>query len=160
MKVTDYPERRIITWRAYTHRAGADKYCESFWMAVSHAGDSDRGLAVFFIWRETAVESDDNIVSHPSRFSTCTFPARSIGSDRAACKLVLNRFSGYLMWDAFQVAFRSSKVLGFVIDCCTQTAKLDSSSVYSYWWPAGGDSSDLKKRKKKSDCIEAYWCEW
>lgn len=68
MKVTDYPERRIITWRAYTHRAGADKYSESFWMAVSNAGDSDRGLAVFFIWRETAVESDDNIVSHPSRF--------------------------------------------------------------------------------------------
>lgn len=71
MKVTDYPERRIITWRAYTHRAGADKYSESFWMVVSNAGDSDRGLAVFFIWRETAetaVESDDNIVSHPSRF--------------------------------------------------------------------------------------------
>lgn len=52
------------------------------------------------------------------------------------------------MWDAFQVAFRSSEVLDFIIDCCTQTAKLDSSSVYSYRWPAGGDSSDFKKRSQ------------
>lgn len=158
MKVTDYPERRIITWRAYTHRAGADKYSESFWMAVSNAGDSDRGLAVFFIWRETAVESDDNIVSHPSRFFHIHVSCPQYRQRQSSVQTRVEQVFGIL-----NVGCVSSGLSEFGgswlryrllhADCKTGLFQciflLMASRGRLVWF-----------KKKKSDCIEAYWCEW
>lgn len=53
------------------YQSEGDKYFQSFWTTLSTPHDNDRGLAVFFIWRKTtesAAESDDNIMYHPSSF--------------------------------------------------------------------------------------------
>lgn len=77
-----------------------DKYLQSFGITVSNPGDNDRGLAVFFMRRkttETAAESDDNIMSHPSRFSTYTFPAwKQASTGMVEDKVVSNWFSAFL----------------------------------------------------------------
>lgn len=55
---------------------------------------------MFFIWRKTteaAAERDDNIMSHPSRFSTYTFPGwKQASMNGVERKLVAKWFSGFL----------------------------------------------------------------
>lgn len=58
----------------HSYHNDGDKCPQTCKIAVSSLGDSDGGLAVFFIWRETteaAAESDDDIRPHPSSFSSC-----------------------------------------------------------------------------------------
>lgn len=91
----------------HTYYTEGDKYPQSFGITVSSPGDNDRGLAVFFIWRkttETAAESDDNIMSHPSRFSTYTFPAWKQASTgrEGRIKSCQIGFQPFYMWDTFQ----------------------------------------------------------
>lgn len=86
-----------------TYYTEGDKYLQSFGITVSSPGDSDRGLAVFFIWRkttETAAESDDNIMSHPSRFSHIHISCLETGIYREGVED--KGFQPFYMWDTFQ----------------------------------------------------------